>query len=305
MEKFDVHILGCGSAIPTGRHLPTTQVVNFRDKLFMIDCGEGAQLQFRKQRLKFSRLVSVFISHLHGDHCFGLVGIISTMNLLGRTAQLHLYLPLGGTEVLKPVIDYFNREMTYEVVYHEHDTRKQEVIYEDRSLTVETIPLCHRIPCCGFLFKEKPNPRHINREMVDFWKVPLYELERLRRGEDFVTPDGTVVPNERLTKPADPSRTYAYCSDTAFHPAVAAQVLGVDVLYHEATFGEDNRNRAKETFHSTARDAAEIARRARVKKLVIGHFSARYEDESSLLREAEEVFPQTVLAKESLVVSVG
>lgn len=304
MEKFELYILGCGSALPTTRHFPTSQVLNVRDKLYMIDCGEGAQLQFRKSRLKFSRLNHIFISHLHGDHCFGLWGLISTLNLLGRTAELHIYSPRGLEALLLPTLAFFNRQMTYRVLFHEFDTDRPALIYEDRSLTVTTIPLRHRIPCCGFLFAEKQGLNHIVREMVDFYKVPLFEMNRIKNGADYVTPEGELVPNRLLTRPADPSRRYAYCSDTICLPEIVGQLHGVDLLFHEATFASDNLGRAKETYHTTAVQAAELARSAEVKKLLIGHFSARYEDESVLLEEAREIFPETLLASEMLCVQV-
>ncbi len=304
MEKFELHILGCGSALPTTRHFSTSQVLNVRDKLFMIDCGEGAQLQFRKARLKFSRLNHIFISHLHGDHCFGLWGLISTLNLLGRTADLHVYSPRGLEQLLRPTLAFFNRQMTYKVLFHEFETKEPSQIYEDRSLTVTTIPLQHRIPCCGFLFAEKPRPNHIVREMVDFHGVPLYEMNRIKNGADYVTPEGRIIPNSVLTRPAEPPRRFAYCSDTVCLPALAGQLAGVDLLFHEATFAMDNLPRARETFHTTAAQAAELARAAGVKKLLIGHFSARYEDESVLQAEAAAIFPETLLAKEMLCVPV-
>ena len=304
MEKFELHILGCGSALPTTRHFPTSQIVNVRDKLFMIDCGEGAQLQFRKSHLKFSRLNHIFISHLHGDHCFGLLGLISTLNLLGRTAELHIHSPKGLETLLTPMLDFFNRQMTYKVLFHEFDTKEPMQIYEDRSLTVTTIPLRHRMPCCGFLFAEKRRPNHIIREMVDFYQVPVYELNRIKNGADYVTPEGKTVSNNLLTRPSAPSRSYAYCSDTIYLPSIVEQIEGVDLLFHEATFANGDAPRAKETFHTTAAQAAEIARRAEVKKLLIGHFSARYEDENVLLQEASAIFPDTQLAKETLCVSV-
>ena len=304
MEKFELHILGCGSALPTTRHFPTSQIVNVRDKLFMIDCGEGAQLQFRKSHLKFSRLNHIFISHLHGDHCFGLLGLISTLNLLGRTAELHIHSPKGLETLLTPMLDFFNRQMTYKVLFHEFDTKEPMQIYEDRSLTVTTIPLRHRMPCCGFLFAEKRRPNHIIREMVDFYQVPVYELNRIKNGADYVTQEGKTVSNNLLTRPSAPSRRYAYCSDTIYLPSIVEQIKGVDLLFHEATFANEDAPRAKETFHTTATQAAEIARRAEVKKLLIGHFSARYEDENILLQEASAIFPDTQLAKETLCVSV-
>ena len=304
MEKFELHILGCGSALPTTRHFPTSQIVNVRDKLFMIDCGEGAQLQFRKSHLKFSRLNHIFISHLHGDHCFGLLGLISTLNLLGRTAELHIHSPKWLETLLTPMLDFFNRQMTYKVLFHEFDTKEPMQIYEDRSLTVTTIPLRHRMPCCGFLFAEKRRPNHIIREMVDFYQVPVYELNRIKNGADYVTPEGKTVSNNLLTRPSAPSRSYAYCSDTIYLPSIVEQIKGVDLLFHEATFANEDAPRAKETFHTTAAQAAEIARKAEVKKLLIGHFSARYEDENILLQEASAIFPDTQLAKETLCVSV-
>ena len=304
MEKFELHILGCGSALPTTRHFPTSQIVNVRDKLFMIDCGEGAQLQFRKSHLKFSRLNHIFISHLHGDHCFGLLGLISTLNLLGRTAELHIHSPKGLETLLTPMLDFFNRQMTYKVLFHEFDTKEPMQIYEDRSLTVTIILLRHRMPGCGFLFSEKRRPNHIIREMVDFYQVPVYELNRIKNGADYVTPEGKTVSNNLLTRPSAPSRSYAYCSDTIYLPSIVEQIKGVDLLFHEATFANENAPRAKETFHTTAAQAAEIARKAEVKKLLIGHFSARYEDENILLQEASAIFPDTQLAKETLCVSV-
>lgn len=304
MEKFELHILGCGSALPTTRHFATSQVVNLRDKLFMIDCGEGAQMQLRKSRLKFSRLNHIFISHLHGDHCFGLMGLISTFGLLGRTAELHIHSPKGLEELLTPMLNFFCHTLAYKVIFHEFDTRQTSVVYEDRSMTVTTIPLQHRIPCCGFLFAEKARPNHIIRDMVDFYKVPVYELNRIKNGSDYVTPEGEVIANTRLTRPSDPPRKYAYCSDTIFRPEIVKQLSGVDLLFHEATFAESELARAKETYHTIAAQAARIALEAGVRQLVIGHFSARYEDESILLKEASAVFPNTILAKENLCISL-
>lgn len=304
MEKFELHILGCGSALPTTRHFATSQVVNLRDKLFMIDCGEGAQMQLRKSRLKFSRLNHIFISHLHGDHCFGLMGLISTFGLLGRTAELHIHSPKGLEELLAPMLNFFCHTLAYKVIFHEFDTRQASVIYEDRSMTVTTIPLRHRIPCCGFLFAEKTRPNHIIRDMIDFYKVPVYELNRIKNGADYITPEGEVIANACLTRPSDPPRRYAYCSDTIFRREIAEQISGVDLLFHEATFAESELARAKETYHTTAAQAGRIAVEAGVRRLVIGHFSARYEDENVLLKEASAIFPDTILAKENLCISL-
>ena len=229
---------------------------------------------------------------------------MSTFNLLGRTAELLVHAPQGAEEVFAPVLGFFCKQMSYRVLFHEFDTREAAQIYEDRSLTVSTIPLRHRMPCCGFLFAEKPGANHIVREMVDFYQVPVHELNRIKNGADYVTPDGLVVPNDRLTTPAAPPRRYAYCSDTICQPAIVEQVRGVDLLFHEATFADADAARGGETFHTTASQAAGIARDAGVKRLLLGHFSARYEDESVLLQEARNVFPDVALASEMLCVQV-
>lgn len=304
MEKFEINILGCGSALPTSRHFPTSQIINVRDKLFMIDCGEGAQMQFRKSRLKFSRLNHLFISHLHGDHCFGLPGLISTLGMLGRTAELYIHAPKEAEKIFAPQLDFFCKNLLYKVIFKEFETKQPEIIYEDRSITVHTIPLKHRIPCCGFLFTEKQRPNHIVREMMDFYQIPIYELNRIKNGMDYTTPEGEIIPNHRLTIPSAPPRKYAYCSDTIYKESITEQIQGVDLLFHEATFAQCDLARAKETFHTTARQAAQIAQKAEVRRLMIGHFSARYEDEQMLLQEASEVFPNTILAKENLCISI-
>ena len=304
MEKFEVNILGCGSALPTTRHFSSSQVVNIREKLFMIDCGEGAQLQLRRSKLKFTRLNHIFISHLHGDHCFGLMGLISTFGLLGRTATLHIYAHEELERLLQPQLEFFCKGMTYEVKFHHIDPTKAEMIYEDRSVSVTTIPLRHRIPSCGFLFQEKKTPNHIIRDMIDFYQIPVFELNRIKNGADYVCPDGTIVPNGRLTTPSASPRSYAYCSDTVYQRNILSQIKGVDLLFHEATFMHEDAARAKETFHTTTLQAAEIARDAEVKQLVIGHFSARYENEAMLLEETQSLFPNTLLAKENLRITL-
>ena len=270
----------------------------------MIDCGEGAQLQLRKSRLKFSRLNHIFISHLHGDHCFGLMGLISTFSMLGRTADLHIHAPKELEKLLIPHLNFFCKGMGYNVLFHTIDTQQQACLYEDRSVSVYSIPLQHRIPCCGFLFSEKATPNHIRRDMIDFYQIPLYELNRIKNGADYQLPDGSCIPNDRLTTPSNPPRKYAYCSDTIYNRKIVEQINGVDLLFHEATFAESEEARAKETFHTTASQAGKIAKEAQVKQLIIGHFSARYEEESTLLEEAQAVFPNTILAKENLCVKL-
>ena len=304
MEKFEVHILGCGSALPTTRHNSTSQIIDLRDKLYMVDCGEGTQMQYRRSRLSFSRLGHIFISHLHGDHCFGLMGLISTFGLLGRTAPLHIHAFPELEELLRPQLAYFCEGLTYKVEFHPFPHGCTDIIYEDRSLSVRAFPLSHRVPCCGFVFQEKPTAAHIKRDMIDFYEIPLSQINRIKNGEDYITSDGRVIANSRLTTPAAPPRKYVYCSDTAFNPNNVQYIKEADLLFHEATFAESEAARAAQTCHTTARQAAEMARLSNAKRLLIGHFSARYTDESILLDEARALFPSTLLAEEGMVVPV-
>jgi ribonuclease Z len=304
MERFEVNILGCGAALPTTKHYPSAQVVNLRDKLFMIDCGEGAQMQLRKLSLKFGRLNHIFLSHLHGDHCFGLPGLISTLSLLGRTGDLFIHAEPMAEKIFRPVLNYFCRELSYKIHFNTIDPTAFKLIFEDRSARVYSIPLKHRVPTCGFLFEELPKDAHIIREMTDFYKIPVKQLPAIKKGADFITAEGEVIPNKRLTQPAVPPKKYAYCSDTAYDEQIIPMIEGADLLYHEATFSDADLAKAKETFHSSARQAALIAQKANVKKLMLGHFSARYPDLEILLEEACSVFPNTLLANEKLVVTV-
>ncbi|MDH6307032.1 ribonuclease Z [Parabacteroides sp. PF5-5] len=304
MADFDVSILGCGSALPTTRHLATSQIINLRDKLYMIDCGEGTQVQMRRMRIKFSRLNHIFISHLHGDHCFGLPGLISTFGMLGRTGDLFIHGPKEIEAYLQPLLNQFCKGISFQVKFNLINTYKHELVMEDRSLKVYSIPLNHRIPTCGYLFVEKQKEAHLIKEMVDFYQIPVKQLRGIKQGEDYITPEGEVIPNKRLTRPATPAKRYAFCSDTAYSPEIIPIIKDIDLLYHEATFLETEIARARETYHSTAREAAEIARLANVKRLLIGHFSARYEDDKLMLEEAKQLFPETLLANEGLVLSV-
>lgn len=305
MEKFEINILGCGSALPTARHLPTSQVLNIREKIFMIDCGEGAQLGLRNASLRMSRLSHIFISHLHGDHCFGLIGLISTLDLLGRTALLHIYSPGTSLEaLLRPQLDFFCRGMGYEVVFHSFSPNHSEVIYDDRSVTVTTLPLQHRVPCCGFLFKEKPLLPHIRRDMIDFLRIPIFAINGIKEGAGWTDESGRHWRHEELTTPSDPGRSYAFCSDTMPARKLIPLIEGVDLLYHEATFSNADASRARETGHSTALQAAGIAREASAKQLLIGHFSARYKDDKVLLNEAKVEFENTILAREGMKITL-
>lgn len=300
MNRFELSILGCGSAFPTLRHNPSAQALSHHDRVFLIDCGEGTQQHYRRQGLKLMRLQHIFISHLHGDHCLGLVGLISTLGLLDRGGEIVIHAVPDALQIFPPLFDVFCQELPFEVRIEPFSPFSSATIYEDKALTVKTLPLKHRIPAAGFLFEEKESPRHLLGDAADYYKIPHYRRAEIKAGADFVLPDGTVVPNERLTRPAAPPLRYAYCSDTAYNEKLLPLIEGVDLLYHEATFAEDALAMARRTMHSTARQAATMAQRAGVKKLMIGHFSARYNDEQQLLAEAREIFPDTILAHEGL-----
>lgn len=304
MQKFDVHILGCGSALPTWRHLPSAQAVDIRDKLLLIDCGEGTQLAWRHTGLNWQRITHVLLSHAHGDHVFGLPGLLSTMGLLGRKAPLFIHGPSELKGYVESMRSQFFPDIDFEIHYSVHDTKLHQLIFEDRTMEIWTLPLNHRVPCAGFLIREKAGQPHIRREMLDFYNIPTWAVNRIKAGEGWQTPEGELIPHERLTTPADPPRSYAYCSDTMPVPELKEWIAGADLLYHEATYAESELRQAQCYGHSTARQAAVTAREVGARRLVIGHFSSRYDDEGILLREAQEVFPDTVLARERLVVHV-
>lgn len=304
MEPFRIHILGCGSALPTLKHSASAQLIEMRGKCFMMDCGEGAQMQFRRSHVHFAKVTAVFISHLHGDHCFGLLGLLSTFGLLGRTARLKVFAPACYASLFKQQMDFFMQGMGYEIEFVPVDTSKHAMVYEDHSVIVESVPLCHRVPCCGYIFREKPTLPHIRRDMLDYYGVPISQINNIKNGADWTTEDGVVIPNERLVVPADTPRSYAYCSDTSYMPQLYESVKHVTVLYHESTYTSENEDRAKIYYHSTARQAALVAQKAEVGRLLLGHYSARYNDEKVLLDEARTVFPESYLTQEGMVFEV-
>ncbi len=304
MEPFKIHILGCGSALPTLRHNPSAQVVELRGKQFMIDCGEGTQTQMRRQRIGFNKVVAIFISHIHGDHCFGLIGMLSSFGLLGRTMPLAIYAPKEFKPVLDMMLKTFCYDFDYEIQFHAVDTTKQKGSYEDRSLTVESIPLKHRLPTCGFLFREKPTLPHIRRDMIDFYRIPVSQINNIKNGASWTDEEGREIPNERLTMPADKPRSYAYCSDTSYLPALHERIAGVSCLYHESTYTTADADRAEMYFHSTAAQAAQVARDANAGRLLLGHYSSKYDDERQLLNEAQEVFAQSQLTNEGMTIDL-
>jgi len=302
---FNVTILGCNSAIPTIKRNPTSQIVNHNERFFMIDCAEGTQLQLRKRRIKIQRINHIFISHLHGDHFFGLIGLISTMHLLGRNKELHIYAPAPLEEILNIQLKASQTELVYPLFFHPIDPDKVEAIYEDEKLTITTVPLDHRIPTCGFLFKEKLGKRKLMKEKLSEHNVPVTEFVNLKNGGDYTDKNGKVIKNEMLTDDPYPTRSYAYCSDTGYTESIIPIVKDVDLLYHEATFTQDKVEVAREKFHSTAVDAASIAKEANVKKLIIGHFSTRYESSDPLEEEAKAVFKNTMAASDGKKIEIG
>ncbi len=296
MSDFKLHILGCGSALPTLRHMPSCQVIERRGELMMIDCGEGAQINMRRFHLKFSRLRHIFISHLHGDHCFGLPGLLSTLDLHEASGTVTVHIERAGAVAMKQMIDTFCGPTSYTLEWDIIEPGKRQVILDEPDLSVETIPLYHRTPCCGFLFREKEKPRHLLGDVANYYGIPAYRRREIREGADFVTADGTVIPNSRLTAEASPSASYAYCSDTMAVGRVAEDVEGVTTIYHEATYGDDNAHLARTRGHSTARQAGEIAAKAGASRLVIGHYSSRYTDIAPLVEEAAQTFNGQIIA---------
>lgn len=304
MEPFKVYILGCGSALPTIKHSASSQVIELRGKVFMVDCGEGTQLQMRKAHVGFTKIQAVFITHLHGDHCFGLIGLISTMGMLGRTAPLHVYAPKELQPLLDLQMNMFCSGLEFQVFFHAVDTTQNRVVYEDKSVSVESVPLEHRVPCCGYIFREKPTLPHILRDMIDCYGVPISQINNIKLGADWTTPDGEVIDNERFVTPADPPRSYAYCCDTKYIPTLWKLVNHVTMLYHDSTYDREMTSRAALYCHSTSTQAAMVARDAHVGRLLLGHFSARYDNETGILEEAQEIFPASELASEGKIISL-
>ena len=297
-------ILGCHSATPLENAHTTSQVLEVKDHLFLIDCGEGTQIQLRQQKIKFSRIKHIFISHLHGDHFYGLVGLISTFRLLGRTADLHIYGPKGIKEVLTLQLKLANSWTNYNLFFHELEKKESVLIFEDDSLTVHTIPLDHRVYTNGFLFQEKPGLRRLNKEKIKNYNIPHYDFQNLKHGKDLVLEDGTELKNDMVSLDPNPIKRYAFCSDTAYNESVVPLVKGVDLLYHEATFLDAHENLAEKTKHSTAAQAAKIAQLAKVKRLVLGHFSSRYRDKNRFLTEAAPFFDAVELAADGKIFDI-
>jgi ribonuclease Z len=298
---FSLTVLGSSSALPTENRFPTAHVLNVHERFFLIDCGEGTQIQLKRfGNIKYSKLNTIFISHIHGDHIFGLFGLISSLALMERTDDLHIYAHKDLKEILDNHLKYFGENMSYNIVFHPVNASSNEIIYEDYCLTVETIPLKHRIPTCGYLFREKIPQRNIHKEFITKYNIPVEDIIRIKNGENFITSCGEEIPNEKLTYLPYQPRSYAFCSDTMYFEEIIDIVRGIDLLYHEATFLNDMRFMAHQTYHSTTMEAGTIALKANVKRLLIGHFSSR-DDDNMLLqfqKEVQYVFPDSDIVQE-------
>ncbi|OCX53355.1 ribonuclease Z [Mucilaginibacter sp. PPCGB 2223] len=303
--RFDVTILGSSSATPIYNRNPTAQALNINERYYLIDCGEGTQQQMLRFDIKSSRIDYIFISHLHGDHYLGLIGLLSSLHLNGRKKPITLFGPAPLKEIIDIQFKYSETSLHFELIFQAIDPLTPAVILENQDITVETIILDHRIACTGFLFRQKKRLRKIIREKVEALDIPVSYYPLLKRGTDYFATDGTVYPNKELTIDAEAPKAYAYCSDTLYNESYFNQIQNVELLYHEATFAHDMLDRANETHHTTALQAGQIAKIVNAKKLIIGHFSARYKTLTELLDEARTVFPDTELAIEGKTFIIG
>lgn len=296
--SFEITILGSGAAIPTSRRNPTSQYIVCNERHILIDCGEGTQMQIRKYGVRFQRINHILISHLHGDHFFGLVGLISTMRLMGRDKNLVIYGPVGLEMIIRTQLEIGDAKLDFDIEFIELDGKSSKLIFEDNLIEIHTFPLKHRIPTNGFVIREKTKERKLNSTKIKGAGLLFEHLHRLKAGEDILMDDGTLIKNEDFTLPPNPSRSYAYCSDTSYFEDLIPHIQGVDLLYHEATFIESEKSRAKATFHSTAKQAASIALKSGVKKLILGHISARYSNDLEHQNEAAEIFENVLVAED-------
>ncbi len=289
-------ILGCYAATPRTFTNPTSQILEIKNRIFLIDCAEGTQVQLRKNKIRFSKINHIFISHLHGDHFFGLIGLVSTFTLLNRTTDLHIYGPKGIQEIIKLQLRLSNSWTNYGLFFHELESNESEVIFEDEKVLVKTIPLKHRVYTNGFLFQEKIAPRKLNLDAVQNYEIDTCYYQKIKNGKDITLEDGRVIENDKLTFDPIPAKNYAFCSDTAYNEAMIPIIENIDVLYHESTFLQSEENLAKKTLHSTAKEAATIALKSNAKQLILGHYSTRYENIDLFKEEAATIFPEVLLA---------
>lgn len=299
-----LYILGCFAATPRALNNPSSQILEIKNHIFLIDCGEGTQLQLRKNKIRFSRIQHIFISHLHGDHFFGLPGLISTFRLLGREKELHIYGPKGIKEAITLLLKLGDSWTNFPLIFHELSSKEQTVIFQDNTVSVKTIPLDHRVYTNGFLFSELPGERKLNTKAVAKYKIDKVYFNKIKKGEDVLLEAGQIISNDLLTMDPPKSKQYAYCSDTAFSPKIVPLLSKVDVLYHEATFLEEEAVLAQKTKHSTAKQAATIASKAKVGLLILGHFSTRYKTFQPFVKQASEIFESVVLAEDGLILDL-
>ncbi|HWY13056.1 MAG TPA: ribonuclease Z [Bacteroidia bacterium] len=297
-QNFELLILGTSSAAPTTKRNPSAQLLNVAERFFLIDCGEGTQIQLRKYKTKFQKIDHIFISHLHGDHFLGLPGLLASMHLLGRKQEINIYCPKELKEIIDKLNSVSETKMNYDIKWHFTKNDKINSLFEDEKVEVHSFPMKHRIFCTGFLFKEKPLLRKIDKFKLDKNKVSTADINNLRKGEDVVNADGKKVKNKEVTIDPELARSFAYCSDTIYDENLVKYIKDVDLLYHESTFLNDKAKRAEETFHSTAEQAAKIAKAAKVKQLILGHYSARYGDLTPFIDEASPYFKNVMLATE-------
>ena len=300
--SYKLTILGCSSAIPTVDKNPTAQLLNANERFFLIDCAEGTQVQLRKYKIKFQKISRIFISHLHGDHYFGLIGLISSMHLFGREKELHIYAHPELKKIIDIQLDVASTELCYPLFFHPITPDVDEVLFEDKKIKISTFPLNHGIDCNGFLFEEKLSPRKLLSEKVQEYNIPIDKLKEIKQGSDFITTDGVKIENTEITKENRIPNSYAFCSDTKYHVEIVGKIKNVTLLYHETTFMQDRSSRANETNHSTTIDAANIANLSSVKNLLIGHFSQRYQDKGLLLNEVRSIFDKSIVASEGLTI---
>lgn len=301
---MQLSILGCYSATPRVNTNPTAQVLEIKNHLFLIDCGEGTQVQLRKHKIKFSRIKHIFISHLHGDHYFGLVGLISTFRLLTRETDLHIYGPKGLKEVITLQMKLADSWTNYKLIFHELTNKSSEVIFEDDNVIVKTIPLSHRVYTNGFLFEEKSGLRQLDMNAVLNNNIHQVYFNKLKQGADVLNESGQLIKNDLVTKAPKPSKSYAFCSDTKFDISIVELIKGCTALYHESTFLEQHAHLAAPTGHSTAKQAAEIAKLAQVRDLILGHFSTRYDDLSQFKSQANSIFENVILAEDGKTITI-
>ncbi|MCK4361247.1 MAG: ribonuclease Z [Bacteroidales bacterium] len=301
---FSLTILGSGSAIPTLTRNPSAQLLNVHEKIFLIDCAEGTQLQLKKFKFRLQKIDHIFISHLHGDHFFGLIGLISTLHLLGRKNEMHVYAPAELEEIIDIQFKASGTILRFPLIFHYLHQKTSEIIYEDKNIKLRSFPLNHSIPTWGFVFREKQKERNIRKDFIIEKNIPVTEILKIKKGEDYVDENGKIYKNPEITLNPQEPRSYAYCSDTRYFEPVIPFIKDVDVLFHEATFMQDKVKNAIENFHSTAIEAATIAKKAGVNKLIIGHYSARYKNAELLLSEAKSIFPNTILAEDGLKVDM-